>query len=93
MNLLIQLQEFSIPSSDKKVGVLFIDTVLLAGLTHPVERSRPPSGPSSRQVADNQWKWIEETLIEYTKQESNIQWRIVAGHYPGVFELNRCYVE
>ena len=57
---------------------VFIDTVLLAGLTDPVDRSRPPSGPVSETQANQQWAWIEETL-----HNSKADWLIVAGHYPG----------
>lgn len=55
-----------------------IDTVVLAGLTHPILRSRPPSGPASVAEAEAEWQWIEETL-----SSSTADWIIVAGHYPG----------
>ena len=55
-----------------------IDTVVLAGLTHPTLRSRPPSGPTSLVKAEAEWQWIEQTL-----ESSKADWIIVAGHYPG----------
>lgn len=68
-----------IPGTTSTVQFVFIDTVLLSGLTDPVDRSRPPPGPASQAIADQQWTWIEETL-----QKSTADWLIVAGHYPGV---------
>lgn len=57
-----------------------IDTIVLAGLTHPTLRNLPPSGPLSVEKAETQWEWIEQTL-----SSSTADWIIVAGHYPGTF--------
>lgn len=56
-----------------------IDTVILAGLTHPTLRNTPPSGPASIALAESQWEWINNTL-----SSSTADWIIVAGHYPGI---------
>ena len=77
------MQVFDIPGSSKKLAVVFIDTVLLAGLTHPTQRSLPPVGPASFVLADSQWDWIEETLSKYAEPSANVQWTFVVGHYPG----------
>ena len=61
------------------VQFVFIDTVLLAGVIHPLNSFNPPPGPVSIAQADQQWTWIEETLMY-----SNADWIIVAGHYPGM---------
>ena len=71
-------QTMTIPSTDSTVQFVFIDTVLLAGITDPVDRSIPPKGPLSVTQANQQWAWINETL-----QSSKADWIIVAGHYPG----------
>ena len=68
----------TIPGTDSTVQFVFIDTVLLAGVTDPVDRSLPPKGPLSKTRANQQWAWINETL-----QNSKADWIIVAGHYPG----------
>ena len=76
---------FDIPGSSKKLAIVFIDTVLLAGLTHPTLRSLPPVGPVSTMIADTQWDWINQTLSQFADPSANVQWTIVVGHYPGVF--------
>ena len=58
--------------------MVFIDTVVLAGVTHPELRYLPPSGPQIPNLADDQWSWIESTL-----RQSTADWLIVSGHYPG----------
>lgn len=56
-----------------------IDTVILAGQTHPIFRSIPPVlAREGVQQAEDQWMWIETTL-----RQSTADWIIVAGHYPG----------
>ncbi|XP_019850709.1 PREDICTED: tartrate-resistant acid phosphatase type 5-like isoform X3 [Amphimedon queenslandica] len=64
-------------SNGTTVQMVFIDTVLLAGVTHPELRSLPPSGPEIPNLADDQWAWIESTL-----KQSTADWLIVSGHYP-----------
>ena len=71
-------QTYEVPSSNTTVQIVFIDTVILAGVTDPILRSLPPNGPSSVSDADKQWSWIEKTL-----NESTADWLIVCGHYPG----------
>ena len=73
------MQSFTIPGSSATVQFVFIDTVILAGLTDPFRRYISPSGPQSVQAADDHWKWIEDTL-----SASTAQWLIVCGHYPGM---------
>ena len=84
------LQVFDIPGSDKKLAVVFIDTVQLAGLTHPTLRSLPPAGPVSHVTAESQWDWINQTLSQYANPSANVQWTIVVGHYPGMYAYCLC---
>lgn len=71
---------FPIPGSERTVQLVMIDTIVLAGLTHPTLRNLPPSGPLSVEKAETEWEWIEQTL-----NSSKADWIIVAGHYPGTF--------
>ena len=68
----------TIPGTNTTVQFVFIDTVLLAGLTDPLDRSLPPPGPASKTLADQQLTWIDDTL-----KNSKADWLVVAGHYPG----------
>ena len=77
------LQDFAIPLSEATVSILFIDTIILAGLTHHEDRSIPPSGPASRALAEDQWAFINETLSKWSQPGNEARWRIVVGHYPG----------
>ena len=74
----LHVQNFTIPGTNAVVQIVFIDTVTLAGLTHPLLRDMPPSGPTSVKAAEDSWQWIEDTL-----SASTAQWLIVCGHYPG----------
>lgn len=58
--------------------MIFIDTVVLAGITHPTLRYLPPSGPQSSKDSEAEWTWIEDTL-----SKSTADWVLVHGHYPG----------
>ena len=78
-------QVFSIPGTSQSLQLVMIDTVILAGLTHPTMRDLPPSGPASLAMAETQWQWIEQTL-----SSSTADWIIVAGHYPGIY--NNIYI-
>ena len=69
---------------------MFIDTVLLAGLTHPTLRSLPPTGPESYIMSETQWDWINQTLSQYASPSANVQWTIVVGHYPGIVFVCLC---
>ena len=69
---------FSIGNSGTEVQFVFIDTIILCGLTHPTKKWLPPNGPASLNAAEDQWKWIETTLAA-----STAKWLIVLGHYPG----------
>ena len=69
----------SIPGTQDDVQFVFIDTIILAGLTHPVIRSIKPKGPSDFRAAQDQLAWIETTL-----SQSTAKWLFVLGHYPGV---------
>ena len=77
------LQEFPIPGTDSSVAILFIDTVQLAGITHPPLRSIPPAGPASIPIADEQWTFINKTLALWAGDGAANRWRMVVGHYPG----------
>lgn len=76
---------FPIPDSGRTLQLVMIDTVVLAGLTHPIVRSLPPSGPMSVDKAEAEWQWIEQTL-----SSSKADWIIVAGHYPGISSDTLC---
>ncbi|XP_065913695.1 tartrate-resistant acid phosphatase type 5-like [Dysidea avara] len=67
----------TIPDTDVDVEFVFIDTVILAGNTHPTKTWLPPPGPESVNAAEDQWEWIEETLAA-----STAKWLFVVGHYP-----------
>ena len=73
------IQIFNIPNGNATVQIVNIDTVVLSGVTHPIMRWLPPTGPSSAYDADKEWAWIEQTL-----NQSTADWLIVAGHYPGM---------
>ena len=68
----------TVPGTKTDVQFVFIDTVILAGLSHPTKRWIQPPGPESVNAAQDQWEWIEETL-----KASTAQWLFVLGHYPG----------
>ncbi len=87
--LFFVIQEFQIPGANVSLKVMFIDTVLLAGLTDPHVRSRLPYGPESFKMADDQWAWISSTLEEFSKTGG---WTIVVGHYPGTHKHTYMYV-
>ena len=72
----------TIEGTDTKVQFVFIDTIILAGLTHPTMRWLPPSGPASLNAAEDQWEWIEHTLAA-----STARWLFVLGHYPSMYVL------
>ena len=54
------------------VALEFIDTIILAGKS------------DSQQAADDEWEWIDQTLAGYSKPGSGVGWIFVAGHYPGM---------
>lgn len=67
----------TIKGTSTKVQFVFIDTIILSGLTHPTKKWIPPSGPASVNAAEDHWTWIEKMLAT-----STAQWRFVVGHYP-----------
>jgi len=71
-------QTLTIPDSHVTAQFIFIDTIILDGLTDPVNKSLPPQGPASVAAAEEQWTWIEQTLAA-----STARWLFVLGHYPG----------
>ena len=71
-------QTFTIPGSSVNAQFIFIDTIILNGLTDPNKKWLPPSGPVSVSAAEDQWEWIEQTLAA-----STAKWLFVLGHYPG----------
>lgn len=66
-----------VPGTSMSVQFVFIDTVILSGLTDIAVRGLPPSGPRSPTQASQQWAWINDTLAA-----STADWIIVSGHYP-----------
>lgn len=76
--LLSHVQILPVPGN-ATVQFLMIDTVLLAGLSDPIDRSKPPVPPTDTRPADQQLEWIEETLAS-----SKADWVFVCGHYPGM---------
>ena len=69
-----------IEGTNTEIQFVFIDTIILCGLTHPTKKWIPPSGPASVNAAEDQWEWIEKTLAA-----SAAKWLFVVGHYPGVY--------
>ena len=70
---------FTVPGSQSKVEILFIDTVVLAGLCflNGTECAFPLTEPNMID-AEKEWKWIESSL-----NLSTADWILVCGHYPG----------
>ena len=68
----------SIEGTNTKVQFVFIDTVMLCGISHPTKKWIQPSGPASLNAAEEQWEWIEKTIAT-----STAKWLFVVGHYPG----------
>ena len=66
------------------IAMVFIDTILLAGKSDPKDMYSSPLGPESQKAADDQWAWINQTLANYSKPDSRVGWKFVAGHYPGM---------
>jgi len=64
-----------IPNTDKSVQFIFLDTIILAGLSHDGDMTQPKRLHLSE--ADKQLEWLEETLAS-----STAHWKIVVGHYP-----------
>jgi len=70
---------FSFKSSsgkDRRIQLLMIDTVSLAGACH-MDRGCTLPGPSDAFYAESQWAWIESELRSST---ADFLW--VVGHYP-----------
>ena len=76
----------AIPATNMTVAFVFIDTIILAGKSDPKNMFSSPHGPDSQRAADDEWKWIDQTLAEYSKPGSGVGWIFVAGHYPGIYE-------
>ena len=70
-------QTFSVPGTSVSVQIVFIDTIILTGVTNRYNKRAVPPGPMSVLEAEREWEWIESTL-----QQSTADWLIVAGHYP-----------
>ena len=66
------------------VALEFIDTIILAGKSDPKDMFSSPDGPDSQQAVDDEWEWIDQTLAGYSKSGSGVGWIFVAGHYPGM---------
>mmetsp|Transcript_110551 Transcript_110551/g.165486 ORF Transcript_110551/g.165486 Transcript_110551/m.165486 type:complete len:334 (-) Transcript_110551:26-1027(-) len=59
------------------VDFVIVDTVVLAGLTHPELSDELPPGPEDVAAAEDAWSWIEDAL-----KASVSPYLMVAGHYP-----------
>ena len=70
-------REFTIPGTRSTVQMVFIDTVILSGLSDPVDPTLPYEFIHRESVANIQWEWIEDQL-----NSSRADWLLVAGHYP-----------
>ncbi|RUS81864.1 hypothetical protein EGW08_010387 [Elysia chlorotica] len=70
-------KEFPIKGSDKSLGILFIDTILLCGNTDDDSSPEPPKGPADPLKAEDQWSFIDKSL-----QTSKAHFLLVAGHFP-----------
>ncbi|KAH9523716.1 Tartrate-resistant acid phosphatase type 5 [Bulinus truncatus] len=69
-------KEFPFNNGEQKVGVIFIDTVLLCGTTDDFQ-SISPKGPENKAKADEQWSFIQQIL-----KTSSANYLFTAGHYP-----------
>lgn len=77
--VIIIVQIFSIPETSSTLQIVFLDTIILAGITYATPlRYSPLSGPPDPAQADEEWDWIEKTL-----SSSTADWLVVCGHYPG----------
>lgn len=75
---MISLQIFPVVG-DSTLQIVFLDTIILAGITRSDHLcGLPPAGPANPSQAEEEWKWIEQTL-----SSSTADWLIVCGHYPG----------
>lgn len=68
---------YTVLDTSVTVQILFLDTIILTGISDPVDRSAPLEGPRSVEDAETEWNWIERTL-----DSSTADWLIVCGHYP-----------
>jgi tartrate-resistant acid phosphatase type 5 len=70
-------QVFTVPGTSVTLQILFLDTIILTGISDPYDPTIPLGGPLSLDDAEKEWDWIEETL-----SKSVANWIIVCGHYP-----------
>ena len=68
---------FQIPGSKATLEIVFIDTIILSGMSDSNDPNKPYEMIYDRELADDQWKWINDTL-----KSSTADWLLVAGHYP-----------
>ena len=70
------------------MDILFIDTIILAGVTDPSPslEALPPRGPASLRDAEDEWAFINDTLTKWAQPSAQHKWKIVAGHYPGILK-------
>ena len=52
---------FDIPSSDKTLDILVLDTIMLCGNSDDFQ-DQMPQGPVSSEKAETQWRWIQDNL-------------------------------
>ena len=70
-------REFTIPGSKATVQIVFIDTIILSGLSDPNDPTQSYEIIYDESLAMSQWDWIEDQL-----KASTADWLLVAGHYP-----------
>ena len=85
--------EEEVPRANMTIALAFVDRVLLAGKSDPKNMYSSPFGPESQKIADDQWAWIDQTLTKYSKPDSRVGWKFVAGHYPGTCRYFNIYCE
>ncbi|KAI6646617.1 Tartrate-resistant acid phosphatase type 5 [Oopsacas minuta] len=59
------------------VQIVFIDTVILSGISDSNDPSKKYEIIHEEKIAQTQWEWIEDQL-----KASTADWLLVAGHYP-----------
>jgi len=70
-------KEYEIDSAGHKLGIVYIDTVLLCGDSQHDDLHTQPKGPRDTAAADEQWEFIEQKLAD-----SKADYLFAAGHYP-----------
>ncbi|XP_064606154.1 tartrate-resistant acid phosphatase type 5-like [Liolophura sinensis] len=67
----------SLPDGTAELTMVFIDTVLLCGITDMYFPGQAPINAEDEELADEIWSWLEAQL-----QQSRSEYLLVVGHYP-----------